>query len=284
MRQPRASSRADRALRSLFGLAPESLQARTDALQPQGLRDSSEDRLAHQAPPSRAGRHPFASDSIRLHRTAAPLWALWAGHHTDRLKRCYAGLPSHATGIRPMRGLIFIVAVAVLNIFPRWAIAASDQVLRAMYCMSVIDLELAESRKMGPELGSYGVEYYRNLARQRPLTEKEKYELADAQELARTGVSDLDRKLARNRERLRVYWLSNSDALADDLALMTARDRAGIDFEQCKAERPAFSCTKPCFDLCIPGNAPCLSACYVKCGAPTCARTSACLNPTWLPY
>jgi hypothetical protein len=46
-----------------------------------------------------------------------------------------------------MRGVIFIVAVAVLNIIPRWAIAASDQVLRAMYCMSVIDLELAEDSK-----------------------------------------------------------------------------------------------------------------------------------------
>jgi len=183
-----------------------------------------------------------------------------------------------------MRGVIFIVAVVVLNIIPRWAVAASDQVLRAMYCMSVIDLELAENRKMAPEIASYGVEYYRNLAHLRPLTEKEKHELSDVQEFARTGVSDLDRKLARNRERLRVYWLSNSDALTDDLALMAARQRAGVDFEQCKAEKPAFSCTKPCDDLCTLGNTPCLSACYVKCGAPTCARTLACFNPTWLPY
>jgi hypothetical protein len=187
-----------------------------------------------------------------------------------------------------MRGVIFLVAVAILSFLPRSAIAASDQVIRAMYCMSVIDLELAEDRKMAPEVGSYGVEYYRNLARQRPLTEKEKHELSDAQELARTGVSNLDRVLARNRERLRVYWLSNGDALADDLALMAARQRAGVDFEQCKAEKPEFSCTKPCSDLCISGtpgnNTPCLSACYVKCGGPTCARTMACLNPTWLPY
>jgi hypothetical protein len=187
-----------------------------------------------------------------------------------------------------MRGLIFILAVAVLSVLPRWAIAASDQVLRAMYCMSVIDLELAENRKISPELRAeivtHGVEYYRNLARQRPLTEKEKHELSDVEEFARTGVSEVDRTLARNRERLRVYWLSNSDTLADDLALMAARQRAGVDFEQCKAEKPAFSCTKPCDDLCALGNTPCLSACYVKCGAPTCARTYACFNPTWLPY
>jgi hypothetical protein len=183
-----------------------------------------------------------------------------------------------------MRGVIFIVAVAVLNIIPRWAIAASDQVLRAMYCMSVIDLELAENRKTSRELAAYGVEYYRNLARQRPLTEKEKHELSDVQEFARTGVSDLDRVLARNRERLRVYWLSNSDA-DDGLALMTAKQRAGVDVEQCKTEiSPAFSCTKPCGDLCVPGNIPCFALCNVKCGAPTCARTLACLDPTWLPY
>ena len=187
-----------------------------------------------------------------------------------------------------MRGLIFILAVAVLSVLPRWAIAASDQVLRAMYCMSVIDLELAEGRKISPELRAeivtHGVEYYRNLARQRPLTEKEKHELSDAQEFARTGVSDLDRELARNRERLRVYWLSNSDA-DDGLALMTAKQRAGVDVEQCKTESsPAFSCTKPCGDLCVPGNIPCFALCDVKCGAPTCARTLACLNPTWLPY
>ena len=187
-----------------------------------------------------------------------------------------------------MRGLIFSLAVAVLSVLPRWAIAASDQVLRAMYCMSVLDLELAESRKISPELRAeivtHGVEYYRNLARQRPLTEKEKHELSDVQEFARTGVSDVDRELARNRERLRVYWLSNSDA-DDGSALMTARQRAGVDFEQCKAENPAFSCTQPCADLCIAGNAPgCFAACEVKCGAPTCARTFACFNPTWLPY
>jgi hypothetical protein len=55
-----------------------------------------------------------------------------------------------------MRGVIFIVAVAILSVLPRWAIAASDQVLRAMYCMSVIDLELAENKKMAPEIGSWG--------------------------------------------------------------------------------------------------------------------------------
>src|SRR5207302_1657864 len=95
----------------------------------------------------------------------------------------------------------------------------------------------------------------------------------------------LDRELARNRERLRVYWLSNSDAVEDGLALMTANQRASVDFEQCKTElSPAFSCTKPCFDLCVLGNTPCFALCDVKCGAPTCARTHACWNPTWLPY
>jgi hypothetical protein len=150
--------------------------------------------------------------------------------------------------------------------------------------MSVIDLPLAEDRKAGPQFGWYGVEYYKNLARQRPLTEREKHELSDAQQFAATGVSDFDRKLARNRERLRVYWLSNSDE-DDSRALMTAKQRAGIDFEQCNAETPTtFSCTKACFDLCTPGDSSCLAPCEVRCGAPTCARTTPCYNPTWLPY
>src|SRR2546423_8177195 len=125
----------------------------------------------------------------------------------------------YITGLKPARPWIltmrFVTVVAALlasNAIAHAVVAANDQALRAMYCMSVVDLELENDRQNGPSVARGGMEYYKNLAQQRPLTDTEKRELAAVQEFARTGVSELDKELARNRERLRIYWLSNSSA------------------------------------------------------------------------
>src|SRR3954449_10483952 len=78
---------------------------------------------------------------------------------------------------------IAIGVIAGVLFFAQPGFAASDQILRAMYCMSVIDLHLDEDRRIGSRAAAWGVEYYKTIAQQRPLTDEEKHELAEAKSL-----------------------------------------------------------------------------------------------------
>jgi hypothetical protein len=157
-------------------------------------------------------------------------------------------------------------ALAIIAISAPQALAASDTALRAIYCLPVLDRELALARKALPELT-------RSL---RP-------------ELRQKAISDgakLDNLLATSRERLRVYALTNAD-LDQPIALLTARRGGEIDAAQCDAEvqpQSFLSCAHPCSQKCALGEISCVQQCYSACGLPTCARIAACINPSWLPY
>jgi len=177
-----------------------------------------------------------------------------------------------------------VFQLGALFLFANSAFAASDQALRAMYCMPILDGMIAEDRQLAPAMAPTAAEYYGAIARQRPLTEKERGELADAQRDSARGFTESGRVLTANRERLRVYALTNS-AADDTLPLLAAKRRGEIDYGECRKEQSSTtSCTYQCGKGCTPGDTSCFQRCYASCGAPTCARTSVCINPTWLPY
>jgi hypothetical protein len=132
--------------------------------------------------------------------------------------------------------------------------------------------------------------YYQTLLQERPLTPSEQRNYADIQKSATSEIA-LERLLANNKTRLSTYVLTNSNLLGqsdyDDMfAIAAATKRGEIDFRQCEAEQRsgAVFCAGGCVRQCTAGDTACFQACVTRCGAPTCARTFVCMNPTWLPY
>jgi hypothetical protein len=158
--------------------------------------------------------------------------------------------------------------------------------------MAFVEEMLAEDRQKEPQRAHAAqamIQYYQSLAQQRPLTDQEQRGLDSAREAAIEAVtgklSDFGRALTAILERLKIYVFTNSDLL-DGAALLAAKSRGESDFLECNNEKQkSSSCSYRCITECTADeDLPCIQACDKKCGAPTCARTSPCLRPTWLPY
>jgi hypothetical protein len=111
------------------------------------------------------------------------------------------------TGRPRVRRTLFIIAVLSTS---TPAVAATDQVLRAEYCMPIVEATLAEDRQNEPiraHAAQAMIEQYQSLVRQRRLTDHEQEGLTSAREAATevaTGrLSRLDRALMSRLERLR---------------------------------------------------------------------------------
>jgi hypothetical protein len=178
------------------------------------------------------------------------------------------------------------------------AMGASDQILRAAYCLRILDQTLAQTRETLTQLNNSAIQHYRTLERQRALTLAERQNYADVQKSIAVDQPAFQRELQNTRNRLAAYIapaLANmgmvfSDDLSgvyvDAVAINGAFQRGEIDFKQCEAEGNANSgmlCTYACSKHCA-GETACLQGCATKCETPTCGRTMACLKPTWLPY
>jgi hypothetical protein len=180
------------------------------------------------------------------------------------------------------------------------AMGASDQILRAAYCLRILDQTLAQTRETLTQLNNSAIQHYRTLERQRALTPAERQNYADIQKSVAVDQPAFQRELQNTRNRLAAYVspaLANmslrgifsndiSGVYGDALGIREAFQRGEIDFKQCDAEGSAHSamlCTYACSKQCA-GETTCVQGCATRCGTPTCGRTMACLKPTWLPY
>lgn len=166
--------------------------------------------------------------------------------------------------------------------------AASDEVLRAAYCVKVLDGELADDQSIASSFAKE-FEQYRDVAGRRSLTAAERKRFANLQKFVELDEPKLRGLLTSARTRLMVYSMTNSDIVTGDasdaLAITLAMKRGEADFAQCHAEMAGGSgfCLKACTSQCG-ADAPCFQACAPQCNAPACARSFPCINPTWLPY
>jgi len=144
---------------------------------------------------------------------------------------------------------------------------ASDQVLRAFYCTTVLGYTIAQEQQTIADIARYAEPL-------RSALLKEDTEILQA--------------LTANHDRLRAYALThiNPNDPSEALQLAGAKQRGKIDSRQCAAEisTEAATCASKCTPKCVLDDANCLGQCDTQCGMPTCARTLACVNPTWLPY
>jgi len=141
-----------------------------------------------------------------------------------------------------------------------------------MYCLPVMDSEIATQRQTAQE------------ALKIPMPTNQRQQIKDS-------TAELDRLLVANRQRLAVYAASNGlltamDNFGEGVAFLAAKRRGEVDAAQCAAEAQVnmMSCAYPCTRKCTPGVQACFQQCYTGCRMPACARTAACINPTWLPY
>jgi hypothetical protein len=144
--------------------------------------------------------------------------------------------------------------------------AASDLALKAMYCAKIEALTFDWYRSEGESA----------VAAQPPEQRKQ------TEAIMQNGLLEISTAY----DRFRLYALSSLDptSAADGMALAAAEGRAEIDFAQCKKEiADKTQCIRPCARMCTVGSVTCRSGCTLQCGASTCARTSACADPTWLP-
>jgi hypothetical protein len=198
---------------------------------------------------------------------------------------------------------LLYLAVALAGVSsPALLFAASDQVLRAAYCAKVLDGEIAFEKSVMPPAIQQALENYHNLLKQRQLTPAEQQNYADFQKLASVDEPSFRRHLQDVRAHLGAYLLTNSkilpgalssgdhqainDALVDAAAIGVAMKRGETDFGGCQTEMSIGSaafCLQACARECAT-DPDCGQRCEARCGAPTCARTLGCINPTFLPY
>ena len=204
---------------------------------------------------------------------------------------------------RDRQVLRIVVFVAVALIIGTQASATSDLVLRAAYCMKILDGEIARDQSTLPIIIKQTLEDYQRLSMRRPLTPAERENYAAVQKSAALAPQLLQ-SLQANRSRLASYWMTNSGiisgalsadpdalngALESTVAIKTAIKHGEVDFAQCEAEIVGSTnplCANECSRGCRAGEPvlECRQECDMRCGAPTCARTVACINPTFLPY
>ncbi len=168
-------------------------------------------------------------------------------------------------------------------------LAASDTVLRAAYCMRVLDGMITAEQRDGARTQQQVLEAYRLLAQQRPLNETEQKSYAFAQVMH----SEFLRRMENTRSRLAGYLATNGllkGFLADDGALddfpgiALALNRGQADHSRCEVEKtPAVFCIAACAHRCTT-NPNCIRECVGSCGAAACARSMPCVNPDFLPY
>ncbi|MGD9614264.1 MAG: hypothetical protein AB7H90_07130 [Alphaproteobacteria bacterium] len=167
--------------------------------------------------------------------------------------------------------LVSIPVVLAFFLVAPPATAASDTALRAVYCLPIIDSEIATQRQISQEL----------LNTSMPAHQRQQIENSTAQ---------LEQWITDNRQRLATYAASNGvlgaiNNLDEAAAFLGAKRRGEIDAAQCAAEKQSgIICAYECTRRCTPANLPCFQRCSTVCNMPTCARTFACINPTWLPY
>jgi hypothetical protein len=158
-------------------------------------------------------------------------------------------------GVDRIARLLLLTVLVLVTSFQA-ASAASDTALRAMYCVPVMDAAIAVMRN--------GQEVFKS---------------------SRKELIEAERDLASDRERLASYGLL--EMRHRGTALLTAKRRGEIDARQCAAEEQSDvmdGCSSRCISKCTPGDIACIQQCYSSCSMPTCTRTAACINPTWLPY
>jgi hypothetical protein len=154
--------------------------------------------------------------------------------------------------------LLFTVALALSH--P--TLAASDTVLRAAYCMKVLDHEIDDLIAGAHKFGLFND--------------------ADMQETISI--------LKYNRARLHRFVFTNSGLTnnldQDALAIVSAMKSGRDDATACASEYAVpkkGSCLSACSRRCGM-DIVCRQRCDTECGASVCGKTSACINPTWLPY
>ena len=152
------------------------------------------------------------------------------------------------------------------------ALAASDQVLRAAYCLKVLDGEIAQEKvtaQSADNLIRESLRSYQAISRQRPLTVEEQkmyFALNDAARESATIGPKLKQTMQANRSRLAAYLMGSygnvftrglsddfgvlAGALADVNAIKFAFQRGELDVAQCNSEqmsgtRPAVFCFGP---------------------------------------
>jgi hypothetical protein len=162
-------------------------------------------------------------------------------------------------------GALCLVLVGLSSADP--ALAASDEVLRAVYCAAVLDDTIDQLHQANADAA-------------RETSEPSRSAILE-------GNARLLQQLTANRDRLKAYATTGivSNDQSEALQLAGAKQRGETDSRQCAAESSpkAMQCTFDCsMPTCTGADANCLEHCDEQCGMATCARTLPCLDPTWL--
>jgi hypothetical protein len=106
---------------------------------------------------------------------------------------------------------------------------------------------------------------------------------------AQNTTAQLDKLLTNKLARLQAYVASNGLLdmdLNDSTAFLVAARRGEVDAAQCEAEQTSnIICgSNAGAQTAAQETYPAFNKCFARCKMPTCVRTAACTNPTWLLY